>query len=188
MSSGCLGTHDRRGLSQKLHVAFLEWRNVSRDRIYNVLFVCTGNSARSIMAEGLLNLLGRGRFRAYSAGTHPKGAVDRFALEALAGHGVPTAGFRSKSWNEFTGPNAPEFDFVITVSDAAAGEPSPVWSGQPVTAQWGVPDPATFSGSDEEKLKHFIATLLVLKRRVELMLALPLEQLDELSLRDIGVQ
>jgi arsenate reductase (thioredoxin) len=162
------------------------------DRIYRVLFVCTGNSARSIMAEGLLNHLGHGRFTAHSAGSHPKGAVHPLALKALEHHKLPTDGFRSKGWSEFTGPDAPALDFVFTVCDTAAGEECPVWSGQPVTAQWGVPDPAAFEGSDEEKLKLFIETALVLRRRIELMLALPFDKLDELSLqramRDIGTQ
>jgi arsenate reductase len=150
---------------------------------YNVLFVCTDNSARSIMAEGLLNHLGRGHFKAYSAGTHPKGEVDPFALQALAHHSVQTEGLRSKSWNEFTRAEAPRLDFVITVCDTAAGEVCPVWPGQPITALWGVPDPAVFSGSDDAKLKHFIDTALVLKWRIELMMALQIGQLDELSLR-----
>ena len=160
------------------------------DRIYNVLFVCTGNSARSIMAEGLLNHFGGGLFRAYSAGSRPKGSVDPFALRALEHHGLPTDGFRSKSWEEFAGPDAPALDFVFTVCDTAAGEVCPVWPGQPITAQWGVPDPAAFQGPDDEKQKFFIETALVLKRRIELMLALPFDKLDDLSLRremrDIG--
>jgi arsenate reductase (thioredoxin) len=161
------------------------------DQPYNVLFVCTDNSARSIMAEGLLNHLGRGRFNAYSAGTHPKGEVDPFALQALAHHSVQTEGLHTKSWNEFAHPDAPLLDFVITVCDTAAGEVCPVWPGQPVTAQWGVHDPAAFSGSDDAKLKHFIETALVLKWRIDLMMALQIGQLDDLSLRremrDIGI-
>jgi len=159
---------------------------------YNMLFVCTDNSARSIMAEGLLNQIGRGRFQAYSAGTRPKGEVDPFALQALAHHNVQTEGLRSKSWNEFTRADAPLLDFVITVCDTAAGEVCPVWPGQPITALWGVPDPAAFSGSDDAKLKHFIDTALVLKWRIELMMALQMGQLDDLSLRremrDIGTR
>ena len=120
-------------------------------KIYNVLFVCTGNSARSIMAEGLMNQLGRGRFRAYSAGSHPGGTVNPFALRTLAAWKIPNVDFRSKNWDEFAGTDAPALDFVITVCDNAAGEVCPVWPGQPMSAHWGVPDPAAFKGSDEEK-------------------------------------
>jgi arsenate reductase len=153
------------------------------DRAYNVLFVCTGNSARSIMAEAVMNHQGRGRFRAFSAGSRPTGQVNPLALEALRHHKLPTEGFRSKSWDEFVQPAAPPLDFVLTVCDKAAGEECPVWPGQPITAMWGVPDPAAFEGSHDEKLHAFIDTLVVLKRRIDLMQALPLEKLDALSLQ-----
>jgi arsenate reductase len=160
------------------------------DKVYNVLFVCTGNSARSIIAEGLMNDAARGRFRAYSAGSHPTGAVNPFALEALAELRVPTDGFRSKSWDEFTGPDAPQLDFVMTVCDRAAGESCPFWPGQPLTAHWGVPDPAAVDGSVEEKRKAFRATVVTLKRRIDLMLSLPLQRLDSMAIaheiKDIG--
>ena len=159
-------------------------------KVYNVLFICTHNSARSILAEGLLNSLGAGRFRAFSAGSHPGGTVNPFALKTLATMRVPTDGYRSKDWAEFAGPGAPELDFVFTVCDNAAGEVCPVWPGQPMTAHWGVADPAAFAGSDAQKAKVFWDTAIVLKRRLELMLALPLQSLDRLAIqreiRDIG--
>lgn len=159
-------------------------------KIRNVLFICTGNSARSILAEGLLNELGRGRFRAYSAGSHPKGAVHPLALKELARLRVPTDGFRSKSWDEFSRPGAPEMDFVFTVCDQAAGELCPHWPGQPVTAHWGMPDPAAVDGSDEVREQAFRDAAITMRRRLELMLALPMESLDQLSLHqevhDIG--
>ena len=159
-------------------------------KVYNVLFICTHNSARSILAEGLLNSLGAGRFKAFSAGSHPGGTVNPFALKTLATMRVPTDGYRSKDWAEFAGPGAPELDFVFTVCDNAAGEVCPVWPGQPMTAHWGVADPAAFAGSDAQKAKVFWDTAIVLKRRLELMLALPLQSLDRLAIqreiRDIG--
>ena len=159
-------------------------------KIYNVLFVCTGNSARSIIAEGLMNDAGRGRFKAYSAGSYPTGEVNRFALDALAELRVPTDGFRSKSWDEFAGPDAPPLDFVFTVCDQAAGEACPFWPGRPMTAHWGVPDPAAFEGTDEERRLQFRATAVTLKRRIDLMLALPIQSLDSMRLqqevKDIG--
>ena len=160
------------------------------DKGYNVLFVCTGNSARSIIAEGLLNDAAKGRFRAFSAGSHPTGQVNPLALEALAELRIPTDGFRSKNWDEFAKPDSPPLDFVFTVCDRAAGENCPFWPGQPMTAHWGVPDPAAVEGSDEEKRKQFRATAVTLKRRIDLMLALPIESLDAMALRqeikDIG--
>ena len=153
------------------------------DKVYNVLFICTGNSARSIMAEGLMNVLGRGHFVANSAGSHPTGAVNSFALEALAGLHVPTDGFRSKSWDEFARPDSPPLDFVFTVCDKAAGEMCPVWPGQPMTAHWGVPDPAAVEDSDDVKRKAFKDAVIILKRRIELMLSLPLTSLDSMSLQ-----
>ncbi len=162
------------------------------DRVYNVLFVCTGNSARSILAEALMNHMGRGRFRAYSAGSTPKGEVNPFTLQALAQLGLPTTGYRSKGWEEFAAPDSPPLDFVFTVCDKTAGEVCPVWPGQPVTAHWGMPDPAAVEGSDDAKRKAFLDTSYLLKRRIKLLLALPHDSLDRMSLqnavRDIGQQ
>lgn len=157
---------------------------------YRILFVCTGNSARSILAEALTNHLGRGRFRAWSAGSAPTGSIHPLTLEALAHLGLPTEGYRSKSWEEFARPDAPALDFVFTVCDKAAGEVCPVWPGQPVTAHWGLPDPAAVTGEAEHRRHAFIDAAFLLKRRIELMLALPIASLDSLSLRhavrDIG--
>jgi len=162
------------------------------DKTYNVLFVCTGNSARSIIAEGLMNSGARGRFKAYSAGSHPSGAVNPFALGALSELHIPTDGFRSKNWDEFAGPDSPPLDFVFTVCDKAAGESCPFWPGQPMTAHWGVPDPAAFVGSDEDKRKQFRNTAVTLKRRIDLMLSLPIGSLDSMAiereLKDIGTR
>ena len=151
--------------------------------IYNVLFICTGNSARSIMAEGLLNTLGGGNFKAYSAGSHPNGAVNPLALATLARRHIPTEGFRSKSWDEFARPGAPQLDFAFTVCDQAAGEACPFWPGQPMTAHWGVPDPAAVEGSEEQKRRAFSDTAVVLKRRIEFLLALPLQKLDAMAIQ-----
>lgn len=162
------------------------------EKSYSVLFVCTGNSARSIMAEGLLNSIGRSRFKAFSAGSHPTGTVNPFALETLENNGIPVAGYRSKSWDEFSGDQAPAFDFVFTVCDKAAGEVCPVWPGQPMTAHWGVEDPAAVEGSDEVRRRAFLDAARILKRRIELLVALPIARLDALSLerevREIGRQ
>jgi arsenate reductase len=154
-----------------------------QDKVYNVLFICTGNSARSIMAEGLMNHLGAGRFRALSAGSHPNGSVNPFALQTLATLHIPTDGFRSKSWDEFAQPGAPALDFAFTVCDNAAGEVCPVWPGQPMTAHWGVPDPAAVEGTDAQKSKAFMDVAVTLKRRIELMLSLPLNSLAGMSLQ-----
>ena len=151
---------------------------------YNVLFLCTGNSARSIMAEVMMNHIGRGRFRAFSAGSHPNGKVNPAALEALGSAGLPTTGLRSKSWDEFARPGAPAFDFIITVCDNAANEVCPVWPGRPTTAHWGVPDPAAVEGSDEEKRSAFRGAMTALRRRIELLAGLPLDKLDRLSIQD----
>ncbi len=153
------------------------------DRNLNVLFVCTGNSARSVLAEGLMNHLGAKRFRAFSAGSTPTGVVNPFALATLAQLGMPVDGFRSKSWSEFEGAGAPALDFVFTVCDNAAGEVCPVWPGQPMTAHWGVPDPAAVTGSDDDKRRAFMTTAVVLRHRIELLLALPLHRLARLSLQ-----
>ena len=163
---------------------------MTESRPRQVLFVCTGNSARSILAEGLLNHHGAGRFIAHSAGSQPTGVVNPFALSTLAALGIPTDGFRSKRWDEFAQPGAAALDFVFTVCDNAAGEACPYWPGQPSTAHWGVPDPAAVTGSDDDKARAFLATAVTLKRRIELMLALPLHRLDAMAvqreLRDIG--
>lgn len=160
------------------------------DKIYNVLFVCTGNSARSILAEGLLNHLGKGRFVAYSAGSHPTGTINPFAISTLRALHIATAGFRSKNWEEFAQPGAPVLDFVFTVCDNAAGEVCPMWPGQPMTAHWGVPDPAAFEGTDAAKATFFMSTAVTLRRRIELMLSLPIESLDSMAIQreitDIG--
>lgn len=160
------------------------------DTIYNVLFVCTGNTARSIMAEGLLNHMGRGRFKAYSAGSMPKGVVHPAALKVLNDLRAPTGEVRSKSWSEFAQSGAPQLDFVFTVCDNAAGEVCPVWPGQPISAHWGVEDPAAVEGSDDDKRAAFRTAHQILKRRIELFLALPINKLDALSLsskmKDIG--
>lgn len=153
------------------------------DRIFNVLFICTGNTARSILAEGLLNHLGRGRFRAYSAGSFPKGVVNPHALHTLAALRLPTDGFRSKSWDEYAGAGAPTMDFVFTVCDQAAGEVCPVWPGQPITAHWGVEDPAAVEGTEEAKREAFHRVAMLLKRRIELFLALPIRRLERMALQ-----
>lgn len=159
----------------------------------NVLFLCTGNSARSILAEALLNSQNRGRFRAYSAGSHPGGTVNPFAIELLEKNRLPTEGLRSKPWDEFAqahNPDAPELHFVFTVCDNAAGEVCPVWPGQPMTAHWGVPDPAAALGSDEDKRRAFFQAFSQLQRRISLFTALPFDKLDRIklqqSLSDIG--
>ena len=139
----------------------------------HVLFLCTGNSARSILAESLLNALGGGRFIGHSAGSHPNGRVHPFALELLERHGLPTSQLRSKSWDEFATPGAPQLDYIFTVCDAAAGEACPLWPGRPVSAHWGVPDPAAVEGSDDDKRRAFVQAMTALKRRIELFLSLP---------------
>ncbi len=149
----------------------------------HVLFLCTGNSARSIIAESLLNALGGGRFRAYSAGSHPTGRVNPFALEVLIRDGYRVEGVRSKGWEEFTGPKAPRIDFVITVCAAAAGEACPVFPGRPVAAHWGVTDPAAVDGSDEDKRRAFRETLGILRRRVQSFTGLPFESTDRRALK-----
>lgn len=153
------------------------------DKIHNVLFICTHNAARSIMAEGLMNHLAGGRFKAWSAGSQPSGTVHPFALQILAALKVPTAGFRSKSWDEFGTPDAPVMDFVFTVCDDAAGEVCPVWPSHTMTAHWGVRDPLAFDGSDEDRATVFMDAAVTLRRRIELMLALPIASLDRLSLQ-----
>ena len=151
--------------------------------VYNVLFLCTGNSARSILAEALLNHWGRGRFRAYSAGSFPKGAVHPMALDQLGAAKLPTAGLRSKSWSEFAAAGAPVMDFVFTVCDQAAAEVCPVWPGQPMTAHWGVPDPAAVEGAEAARRQAFRTTFRALEARIKLFTSLRLEALDRLSLK-----
>lgn len=166
------------------------------ERVFNVLFLCTGNSARSILAEAILNSMGKGRFRAYSAGSHPAGKVNPYAIELLQQQNLGTGELRSKNWDEFAVAGAPHLDFVFTVCDNAAGEVCPVWPGKPVTAHWGIADPAAVAGSDEEKRKAFAAAFKLLHRRISLFTSLPLGKLDAIAikrevdqigrLRDIG--
>ncbi len=162
------------------------------DKTFNVLFICTGNSARSILAEALLNDAGRGRFKAYSAGSHPTGVVNPHALQALRDIGVTAAGARSKNWDEFAVAGAPDMDFILTVCDNAAGEACPVWPGRPMTAHWGQPDPAAVKGSEAEVQLAFREAAVTMKRRIDLMLALPAVTLDSMAighaLRDIGAR
>jgi protein-tyrosine-phosphatase len=151
---------------------------------FSVLFLCTGNSARSILAEAYLNSAGRGRFRAYSAGSHPTGKVNPFALELLAHSGIDTYGLHSKGWEEFALPGAPAMNFVFTVCDSAAGEPCPVWPSQPMTAHWGVDDPARIDGTNEDKRRGFKRTLFHLSARIHLFMSLPIHKLDRLALQE----
>jgi protein-tyrosine-phosphatase len=154
------------------------------NRTFNVLFLCTGNSARSILSEALLNKRGQGQFRAFSAGSHPAGRINPFALELLQRMGYATDRLRSKSWDEFAAPGAPELDFVFTVCDNAAGEVCPMWPGQPITAHWGVPDPAAVEGTDEQKRKAFDEAFRILERRISLFLSLPIRSLEQLVLQE----
>jgi arsenate reductase len=160
------------------------------ERIYNVLFLCTGNSARSILAESILRKEGRGRFRSFSAGSVPKGKVNPFAIKVLASMDYPTDNLRSKSWAEFASPDAPVMDFVFTVCDNAAGESCPVWPGQPMSAHWGIEDPADVDGADLQKEAAFVAAFRYLKNRIAVFISPPLQSIDRLSLgtklRDIG--
>ena len=151
---------------------------------FNVLFLCTGNSARSIMAEGILNNIGKGKFNAFSAGSHPTGRVNPFALELLEKNRIPTQGFRSKDWGEFSQPGAPPMRFVFTVCDQTAGETCPIWPGQPMTAHWGISDPAAVQGTDKEKRSAFLKAYSELLRRISLFTALPIETLDKLALKE----
>lgn len=151
---------------------------------YNVLFLCTGNSARSILAESLLTKLGEGRFQAFSAGSQPKGTVNPIALRVLESYDFPVAGMRSKSWEEFAGPGAPVMDFVFTVCDSAAGETCPVWPGQPMTAHWGIEDPAAVEGTDIQKEAAFVRAFRYLRNRISAFVALPVGSLDRMTLRN----
>ena len=163
---------------------------MSTEKPFNVLFLCTHNSARSIMAEALINHIGRGRFKGFSAGSHPGTQPNPFALATLQRMHLPTDDLYTKSWDEFAKPGAPVMDFVFTVCDNAAGEICPVWPGQPITAHWGVEDPSQFQGSDDAKMKQFAHAANILKRRIELFISLPLDKLDRLAIqkqaRDIG--
>jgi protein-tyrosine-phosphatase len=165
-------------------------KSVMSQRPYNVLFLCTGNSARSILAEALLNHRGHGQFRAFSAGSHPAGRVNPFAVQVLSESKLPTENLRSKSWDEFAQPGAPELDFIFTVCDNAAGEVCPIWPGQPMTAHWGIPDPAAVTGTNAAKHAAFMDAFRVLERRISLFINLPVSSLDRLSLNqqlhDIG--
>jgi arsenate reductase len=161
------------------------------DRVYNILFICTGNSARSILAEALVNQWGKGKFRGFSAGSFPKGQVHPLAVQLLQSIGLPTDGMRSKSWDEFAQPGAPAMDFVFTVCDQAAGEVCPIWPGNPVTAHWGLPDPAAVEGSEEARLAAFRRAHRELENRIKLFVSLPIASLDRLVLqrrvKEIGV-
>lgn len=152
-------------------------------KTWNVLFLCTGNSARSILAEAILNHAGQGRFRAFSAGSHPAGTVNPFAVDLLARSHLPVDGLRSKPWDEFAAPGAPALDFVFTVCDNAAGEVCPVWPGQPVSAHWGVEDPAAVQGPDEVKRRAFTTAYNHLRNRINMFASLPLEKLDGMAIR-----
>jgi len=154
------------------------------DRVFNVLFLCTGNSARSIMAESMLRHLGGGRFNAYSAGSRPRGAVNPLALKTLQIWGFPTEGLRSKDWSEFAQPAAPVMDFVLTVCDQAAGETCPVWPGQPMTAHWGIEDPAAVEGTQIEKERAFALAAKYLRNRISILISLPIASLDEIALHN----
>ncbi len=154
-----------------------------QSRTFNVLFLCTGNSARSIMAESILRQIGGGRFHAFSAGSHPAGRVNLFAIELLERNRMPTDGLRSKNWDEFAVQGAPKLDFVFTVCDNAAGEVCPVWPGQPMTAHWGIPDPAAVEGGDDDKRKAFAEASRTLLNRIRVFVSLPIDKLDRLSLQ-----
>ena len=157
---------------------------MTTESTYNALFICTGNSARSILAEGILNKLGQGRFRAYSAGSQPKGEVHPLALATLERLHMPTTGYRSKSWDEFVAPDAPVFDFIFTVCDSAAGEACPFWPGHPVSAHWGIEDPAAVEGTDIDKERAFVSALGFMRNRIRAFVALPVAALDSMVLQE----
>ena len=154
------------------------------ERVFNVLFLCTGNSARSILAESILNHVGKGRFRAFSAGSHPSGQINPFVLDLLRQQNMSVTELRSKHWDEFSPPDAPQLDFVFTVCDNAAGEVCPVWPGQPMTAHWGVEDPAAVEGDDETKRRAVSIALRQLNRRISLFISLPIAKLDAMALKN----
>jgi arsenate reductase len=151
------------------------------DRVFNVLFLCTGNTARSVLAESILQKEGAGRFRAFSAGSQPKGEVNPYTLRVLASMNYPTEGFRSKSWDEFAAPDAPKMDFIFTVCDSAAGETCPVWLGHPTTAHWGIEDPAAVQGTDIEKERAFVEAFRLMRNRITIFVNLPFSTLDKLA-------
>lgn len=153
------------------------------DQIFNVLFLCTGNTARSVLAESILQKDGAGKFRAFSAGSQPKGVINPFSLKTLAAFEYPTEGFRSKSWDEFAVPGAPQMDFVFTVCDSAAGETCPIWPGHPMTAHWGIDDPAAVEGTDLDKERAFAAAFKAMRNRISAFVALPISSLDRMSLQ-----
>ena len=153
------------------------------DRIFNVLFLCTGNTARSVLAEGILRRDGAGRFNAFSAGSQPKGIVNPFALKTLAAYDYPADGYRSKSWDEFAVAGAPKMDFVFTVCDSAAGEACPIWPGQPMTAHWGIEDPAAIEGTDIDKERAFAEAFRYMRNRIGAFIALPMKSLDQIALQ-----
>jgi arsenate reductase len=155
-----------------------------RPRLYNVLFLCTGNSARSILAESIMNKWGKGQFRGFSAGSHPNGKVNPLALDLLKQFDFPTEGLRSKSWDEFAGPSGTHVDFVITVCDSAASETCPVWPGMPITAHWGIPDPAAVEGTEIEKKAAFTQAFKAMDRRIKLFLSLPIASIDQMRIKD----
>jgi arsenate reductase len=163
--------------------ALLQLSEAAMPAPYNVLFLCTGNSARSILAEAIVNHRGKSSFRAFSAGSHPTGRVNPYALQQLESAGLPTTGLRSKSWEEFAKPGAPQMNFVFTVCDNAAKETCPIWPGQPMTAHWGVPDPAAVGGSPEQVTRAFREAFVTLDRRIALFLSLPLSSLDQMAIK-----
>jgi arsenate reductase (thioredoxin) len=154
------------------------------DRTLNVLFLCTGNTARSVLAESILRHEGEGRFNSYSAGSQPKGVINPFAVKVLSAHGYPVDGLRSKSWTEFAGPEAPVMDFIFTVCDSAAGEACPIWPGHPATAHWGIEDPASVEGTDIEKERAFEQAFQFMRNRIRAFISLPMQKLDALSLNN----
>jgi protein-tyrosine-phosphatase/DNA-binding transcriptional ArsR family regulator len=176
---------DPRRLETALAESVLATQRASmhQERVFHVLFLCTGNSARSIMAECILNRLGQGKFRAYSAGSRPKGTIHPYALELLRNYHYPTEHLRSKSWEEFSRPDAPALDFVFTLCDEAAKETCPVWPGQPISAHWGLPDPAAVDGTEAEKWFAFVDTMRMLNNRISIFINLPVAKLDQLSLQ-----
>ena len=180
----CSGAH-REGRGGRVLLTAIHNNGISivSEKTYNILVLCTGNSARSIMAEALINTMGNGRFHAYSAGSYPTGKVNPFAIEQVAAVGYPLAKLRSKSWDEFARPGAPPMDFIITVCDKAAGEACPVWPGQPISAHWGFDDPAAVEGGDEAKRRAFTRIFRHIMNRVRIFVSLPIDKLDKLAIK-----
>jgi ArsR family transcriptional regulator, arsenate/arsenite/antimonite-responsive transcriptional repressor / arsenate reductase (thioredoxin) len=183
LTSDCCGGNPQRCADLARELNHDREGPMTAPRIFNVLFLCTGNSARSIIAESLLRRIGAGKFNAFSAGSQPRGRVNPYAIEVLKAFDFPIDGLRSKPWDEFAGADAPNLDFVFTVCDNVAGEACPVWPGQPMTAHWGVPDPAEVEGTDLDKKRAFTETHRMLRRRIEVFTSLPIASLDEVSLR-----